>query len=400
MALLTAAAVLALASQYSDWDPQWVTWQVLDAGTGHGESSGKTDALNPAGPYRGLMQIWDANAERFGYAPLEMYDARKNLEVAHLLWLERGTAPWPSAVKYPGASTMANGICPFARQVYGVTTFSPGNGGRVGFCDHAAGGFFGTMLSSAFWNGAGTSVHFAISRDGEVAQLVNIFDTAFAQGRLGPSVTWPPYAAMGSSNPNGYLISTEHEDWTLVNGKATAVPGSQWTAAEYAADLKVKRWAIDEVKRVTGENLMRFGLDSLAGHFMFDGVNRRECPGLYWTQDYRQRLFNDLTSTQTTEEIMPRFNAVAPRLQKAQTPQVVQLTDFDQPLPSCKRLKVEVYLNSGRVILTDSDGRYAGRVGWDGSRYGVVDVDVSGGNFTINGDPNAELAQVGVVAYA
>lgn len=201
---------------------------------------------------------------------------------------------------------MANGICPFARQVYGVTTFSPGNGGRVGFCDHAAGGFFGTMLSSAFWNGAGTSVHFAISRDGEVAQLVNVFDTAFAQGRLGPSVTWPPYAAMGSSNPNGYLISTEHEDWTLVNGKATAVPGSQWTAAEYAADLKVKRWCIDEVKRVTGENLMRFGLDSLAGHFMFDGVNRRDCPGLYWTQDYRQRLFNDLTQG---EDDMANLNA-------------------------------------------------------------------------------------------
>ncbi len=190
---------------------------------------------------------------------------------------------------------MKRGICPFARQVFDVTTFSPGNGGRVGFCDHAAGGFFGTMLNPAFWNGAGTSVHFAISRDGEIAQIVNIFDTAFAQGRLGPRVTWPPYDAMGSSNPNGYLISTEHEDWTLINGKATAVPGSQWTDAEYAADIKVKQWCIGEVKRVTGEDLMRFGIDSLAGHYMFDGVNRAECPGRFWRDDYRRRLFNDLT---------------------------------------------------------------------------------------------------------
>lgn len=188
-----------------------------------------------------------------------------------------------------------NGICPFAEQVKGVTSFSPGNYDRVGFCDHTAGGFLSTMRQASFWNGAGVSTHFAIGRKGEVVQLVNIFDTAFAQGRLGPRVSWPPYQQMGGRNPNSYLISTEHEDAETVNGKTVFVPGAAWTREQYEADLRVKRWCIDEVKRVTGKDLMRFGMDSLAGHYMFDDVNRRNCPGPAWQNEYRARLYADLT---------------------------------------------------------------------------------------------------------
>jgi hypothetical protein len=190
---------------------------------------------------------------------------------------------------------MSDGICPFAEQIAGVRPYTPGNYGRVGFCDHTAGGFYSTLRSASFWNGAGLSVHFGISRKGEICQLVNIFDTAYAQGRLGPEVTWPPYRQMGMANPNLYLISTEHEDAEIVDGRTRFIPGSQWTEAQYEADLRLKRWCIDEVRRVTGEDLMRFGIDSLAGHHMFDGVNRAECPGRYWRDEYRARLFHDLT---------------------------------------------------------------------------------------------------------
>ena len=42
-------------------------------------------------------------------------------------------------------------------------------------------------------------------------------------------------------------------------------------------------------------NLLRFGVDSLAGHHMFDSVNRAECPGRFWRDEYRARLYADLT---------------------------------------------------------------------------------------------------------
>jgi len=193
-----------------------------------------------------------------------------------------------------------DGICPFATQIHGVTTVNPGNVDRVGFADHAAGGFYSTMTSPGFWNGAGVSVHFAIGRKGEIAQIVNIFDTAWAEGRdsrgqsvgpQSPGVTWPPF---DGTNPNGLLISTEHEDAETVNGQTHFVPGSQWTEAQYAADLRVKQWCTLEVRRVLGVELMRYGIDSLAGHHMFDPVNRKECPGRFWRNEYRERLWVDL----------------------------------------------------------------------------------------------------------
>lgn len=209
------------------------------------------------------------------------------------------------------------GWCPFATQVEGVTQYTTGGDAKVGFCDHTAGGFYTTLADAGFWNRQGYSVHFGISRKGEVCQIVNIFDTAWAQGLdsrgqavgpLSPGVSWPPFAAMGKRSPNNYLISTEHEDYELVNGKSHAVPDSQWTPAEYEADLRVKRWCIEETLRHTGAELMRFGLDSLASHHMFDPVNRSYCAGKFWRNEYRERLFNDLT--QQEEEMDPKVKAL------------------------------------------------------------------------------------------
>lgn len=204
---------------------------------------------------------------------------------------------------------MPDGICPFAQWVGGVRTQNSGGQLRVGFCDHTAGGFYTTMLNPDFWNPRETSVHFAISREGKVAQFVNIFDTAWAQGRdarglevsrSSPGVTWTPFATQGWQNPNLYLISTEHEDYVRVNGVSRAVPGSQWTEEQYAADLKVKRWCREEIKRVQGGyDIMGYGIDALASHYMFDPVNRVYCAGSYWQNEYRARLFNDLMGDPT-----------------------------------------------------------------------------------------------------
>lgn len=207
---------------------------------------------------------------------------------------------------------MTDGWAPFAEQMSrAVLNYDAGYLDRVGFCDHTAGGFYRTLTDPSFWEGAGVLVHFAIARDGRIAQLCNIFDSPYAQGRLGPVVTWPPYDLMNRRNPNGYLISTEHEDAETVNGKTVFVPNAAWTPEQYAADLKVKRWCIEEVRRVTGKNLMRFEIDSLTGHHMFDGVNRAQCPGPAWRNEYRQRLYNDLTGgdpmeAQKEEELADR----------------------------------------------------------------------------------------------
>lgn len=196
---------------------------------------------------------------------------------------------------------MTDGVCPFAVQVnvngIDASVITSGYVDRVGFCDHAAGGFWTTLDDAGFWLRQGVSVHFGIARDGRIAQVANIFDTAWAEGRIpdDSKVSWPPYNTMGRRNPNGYLISTEHEDWEMVNGVSRAVSGSQWTEAEYAADLRVKRWCIDEVKRVAGKDLMRFGIDSLTSHHMFDPRDRAECAGKYWREQYKGRLWLDLT---------------------------------------------------------------------------------------------------------
>lgn len=185
------------------------------------------------------------------------------------------------------------GWCPWAIQIEGVTTYDNRQLQPVGFCDHTAGGFLSTMKDPNFWNNAGVSTHFAIGRTGEVVQLVNVFEIAFAQGRLGPVVTWPHWRELGSPNPNLLFISTEHEDWVLDGRTASAVPGSQWTQAQFDADLKLKRWCYEEYAK-EGVNLLQYGIESLTGHYMFDGVNRAECPGKFWRDEYRLKLFTGL----------------------------------------------------------------------------------------------------------
>lgn len=304
--VLTAAQVFALASAYPDWDPDWVVWQVFDAGTGNGESSGRADVIDPSGKYVGLMQIdWRLH----GYTVAEMQDPAKNIATAHRLWLESGIKPWPSAKNYPGkaATTMTDGVCPFAEQIKGGLDKAPNAGGfydMVGICDHAAGGFYGTLMDPGFWQSTGVSVNFAIARDGRIGQILNLFTAPYGQGRdqdgrsIDPSsrgISWPHWAEMGKRNPNVFMVAVEHEDYVSIGGVSRQVTGSEWTLDQYNADLRLKRWMVDEVKRVQGRNLLRFGIDSLADHHMFDPVNRANCAGPFWRNNYRAQLYADLT---------------------------------------------------------------------------------------------------------
>jgi len=241
------------------------------------------------------------------------------------------------------------GWCDFAQQIEGVTSFSAAPLAPVGWCDHAAGGFYTTLTDPRFWNASGVSVHFAIGRNGEIAQIINLFAQAWGQGRIpdDSKVSWPPYNAMGRRNPNGYLVSTEHTDWELRNGVATAVPGSQWTDAEYAADIKVKRW-VRNTLAAEGVDVLRFGIDSLAGHHMFDPRDRAECPGRFWREQYRQRLFSDLTSTGGE---MANINQDGSQRWVPNPQNPNQMVLYNQNIPI--------------RLLGSSDGTAAGREAWN-----------------------------------
>jgi hypothetical protein len=306
---------------------------------------------------------------------------------------------------------LTTGICPFATFIPGVTRLAPGYVDRVGFCDHTAAGYMGTMKRPDFWNEAGVSVHFAISKAGEIVQLVNIFDTAFAQGQLGPRVAWPRFDAMGRANPNGYLISIEHEDETELN--------MQWPAAMYEADLRVKRWCIEEC-RARGMDVMRFGLDSLTGHYMFDDVDRLHCPGSGWP---RERLFADLTRSVAAPVKAPdaRFPAVETYHQHdgwgledlcisgGERVQLNARKSFSVP-ELARRISVEWLPKRGYgVVLHGDTGRQAGRFGWsqrreaaDGySHTPAVCLDERGGFEVVAEDPDnpVELFVAHVTAW-
>lgn len=308
---------------------------------------------------------------------------------------------------------MTDGLCPFAEQIRGgdqLIGWSPGYVDRVGFCDHTAGGFFSTMTRVSFWNdpnGDGNtsdavSVHFAISRQGDILQVLNIFDTAFAQGRLGPTVSWPPYAAMGRRNPNGYLISTEHEDAFSLNGRTVFIPGSEWTGAMYDADLRVKRWCVEEVARVKGLDLLRFGLDSLAGHHMFDSVNRAECPGRFWRDQYQRRLFDDLTGG---EDVYTPHNAVAQWFEGREFPDLVigglMQVRNDLSLPMAARLvRLDVYMGAGGLLVRHPSGEVAGVVE-DGEGHAIIDVRIGDDGtclFETLGAPT-RIRRIGALGY-
>jgi len=266
------------------------------------------------------------------------------------------------------------GWCPFAFQVEELlsSAYDDGITDKVGFVDHTAGGFYRTLKDVGFWNGQGYSVNFGIGLEGQICQIVNIFEIAYGQGRdcnrnpvgpTSPGVTWPGFADMGRHNPNGYMISTEHEDAETINGQTKFRPGSSWSEDMYQADLKVKRWCIEEHKLHTGKALMQFGKDSLAGHNMFDPCSRAECPGRFWRNEYRDRLYADLVGAEDVyivkDQQAPFFNEL-----KFNGPQRINAyADFNWPAGT-KLGRIQMLVYSGFFDVLNGDGTLARTMGW------------------------------------
>lgn len=413
MTVLTRSGVRLLASRFTDWDVEWVVWQVFDAGTGNGESSGKTDAYNAAGPYRGLLQVWDENAIRFGYRPEEMFEPAKNLDVSHSLWLERGTKPWPSAVKYTGRQAMT-GFPP--DETAPVTSWLKGP--RPAGCTprliivHATRGansqaaqysatkswFNSTGNGSAAqgWGGCATIV---ISYEGQVCRFMD-------ELREVPRFS----AGYGSFiEPNGWCAdywglsmelaqSAQLEDFDPRTIERAALETAAWC----------KRYGIEPVH--LGPTLQRGSSPARSGIVGHDELENgtklgKTDPGskFPWLQFMtRVGFYMGSTPAPIEEEIMQVHNSIATKFQGATGGAVIAADSFDAPPPPAKMLRVELYLTDtsppgswdGAIQVFHADGRYAGQVGWDGARYGCVDVVLP---MSLKGD--GVVSQIGVIGY-
>ena len=79
--------------------PQW-SWPCWWANAVVGCESGfRPDALNPAGPYYGLFQIWGGHTEEGGLLahlePVELYDPAVNTSGAAIIYAAQGPGAWP-----------------------------------------------------------------------------------------------------------------------------------------------------------------------------------------------------------------------------------------------------------------------------------------------------------------
>lgn len=146
-----------------------------------------------------------------------------------------------------------------------TSAYWPNANTPIAIVHHIAEGYMTTLTNPKFWIDRGSSVHFAIGRDGRIVQLVPLTGAAWGNGIV-DRPTWPLLES--GTNPNRYTISIEHEGFTGVPWPKEQVEASAWLTAELLT-------AINQPA-----NALR-----LIAHAEIDSVNRAECPGDAWPQD-------------------------------------------------------------------------------------------------------------------
>ncbi|MGA7730061.1 MAG: peptidoglycan recognition family protein [Chloroflexia bacterium] len=155
------------------------------------------------------------------------------------------------------------GLCPFADQRITARKRFVGNRGHKAVVLHIAeGSYLGTLQEFSDNSPAEKSSHFVVAKDGRIAQIVNINDSAWANGLCWQVDHWrvpdcsvrenPTWVdIVPGSNPNLYTISIEHEGFT----------GQPLTDAMKAATVRLLRWIAGELNLVytPGRTLIRHG---------------------------------------------------------------------------------------------------------------------------------------------
>ena len=262
--------------------------------------------------------------------------------------------------------------------------FNAGVNGVRGLVFHSAEGWAETMLSkTSQWGyySAQYPWHLSNLLDGRLIQHYPFTARCWHGSAFNEN-----YVGMENEGvtPHGATTGPALNDMQIFNARRVIASLSEW-----------KGWA---PKRPTSASDKTATLYEHTEVVRFGGSGT-QCPS--------RRVPWDLILAEQEEEIMDVINGTAPSLRgRKVTPDVpspVRLTDFDVAIPpTARRLRIEVYLAStdppGIVQLKHGDGDYAFQVGWDGARYGLGEVDVGGGGFSIQG--SGTLAQVGVVAVA
>lgn len=184
----------------------------------------------------------------------------------------------------PVVQSSATGWCPFATRVP-TNKFWRGNEGRRAVVMHIAqGSFDGTVswLSNETSN-PDSSAHFVIGKDGRIAQLVSIDDSAWANGlwwddsvkqwrNPGGKIVKPAWQDLvPGENPNLYTISIEHE----------GVYQDEWTLEMYKANNRLLQWIAGQVSagQSNGDFWKYIPHRNVIGHHELDPVDRANCPG-------------------------------------------------------------------------------------------------------------------------
>jgi hypothetical protein len=140
---------------------------------------------------------------------------------------------------------------------------------------HIAQGSYAGSVSWLTNTASGVSAHFMVSKTGAITQMVNIFDTAYANGLSWNTLrnSWidpdgnavkPPWIGLKVPiNPNFTTVSIEHEGFT----------GEPWTAAMYDADRRILQYIASQTP------LSYIPHDTLIGHNEISPLSRAQCPG-------------------------------------------------------------------------------------------------------------------------
>lgn len=125
---------------------------------------------------------------------------------------------------------------------------------------------------------SGASAHFVVSKKGEITQLVDIKEAAWANGTSTDPTKKNFYGNSSleiirnrKTNANYYTISIEHEGF-YKDGYGALTP------EQLEATIWLHRYIIDEVKKIYGIEIP-IDREHIVGHYQIDPIRKPNCPG-------------------------------------------------------------------------------------------------------------------------
>jgi len=204
---------------------------------------------------------------------------------------------------------------------------------------HITDGSFDGAVSWVMNPEAQVSYHFLVARDGRVTQVVDIQDTAWANGTTNSGDNRDNKTSTIDTvlerrvNANLYTVSIGFEGrWAETQGALTAV--------QLSAGVELIRHIQSEVKRVFGHQIP-LSRTNIIGHNEITPIHRPNCPGQKFPWD---ELISRLQDVSPSAE--PVITAVAPWATEAWTWAVTNgITDGTRPTDTATRQEIVTMLH-------------------------------------------------------